>query len=149
MNEFDLIKKYLERSGTYRLKNIRYYNEGKSSTASQTTMLGLIAGIPSGYCYCFGNFEISIQMAGVIVLANMNKFWTNVVTTLPGLAEVGFINHYLAIGAGMNLLGNGNYYGYKRFYGIGGNRIDLTSQDIGAATFVWSWNFNGYIFILR
>lgn len=149
MNEFDFIKKYLEKSGAYRLTDISYYNEGKSISASNTTMIGAIRGIPPGYAYCFGNLDVSITMAGVIVLANMNKFWTKISTTLPGLSEIGFNDNYLCIGAGMNILGNGNYYGYKRFYGIGFNRLDFTSVDIGAATFVWNFNFNGYLFKLK
>ena len=68
---------------------------------------------------------------------------------MPGLNEVGFNENYLSIGAGLTKLGNETYYGYRRFYGIGFNRLDFTSVDIGAATFVWNYNFNGYIFILR
>jgi len=149
MNELDLIKRYLERSGAYRLQTCYYYNEGKNFSASNTVMMGAVKGITPGYCYCFGNVEISIELAGEILLLNENKFWTKMQTTLPGLSEVGFYDNYLCIGGGLNLMGDGCYYGYKRFYGVGFNRIDFTSVDIGAAVFTWNFNFNGYIFILR
>jgi len=149
MNEFDLIKRYLEKSGAYRIVNVSYYNEGKQLTANTTVMLGLVAGHPSGKVFCFGNLEISFSLGGVIVLTNGNSLWTKLQTTPPGLAEPGSYNNYLNIGAGLSLLGNGTYYGYKRIYGVGFNRIDFTAVDIGAATFVLNWNFNGYLFRLR
>lgn len=149
MNEFDYIKKYLEKSGAYRLVDISYYNESLSFSVSKTVLMGVIAGANAGFTYCFGNLEVSILEGGTIVLTNGNRFWTKVTTALPNLNEPGSYENYLSIGSGMNLLGTGAYYGYKRFYGLGFNRIDFASVDIGAATFNWSFNFNGYMFRLK
>ena len=149
MNEIDLIKRYLERSGAYRIKNIYYYNEGDNVDVATSVLMGVVIGVQPEYVYCFGNLDCHIELSGVITLADKNKFRIKASTALPYLKENGFYETSLCIGGGLNLLGDGTYEGYKRIYGIGFNRLDLEALDIAAATFVLNYNFNGYIFILR
>lgn len=150
MNEIDLIKRYLEKSGAYRVQSISYYAEGFAGiVADGNTNLGVVAGMPVTRAFFFGNLEINAALEGVIVLANRNQIGTTFQTVLPGVTEAGFHSLPLAIGSGLNALGDGTYGGNRRVYGVGGNRIVWVRLNCGAATLGYSWNFNGYVFLLR
>ena len=150
MNEIDLIRYYLEKSGIEKVLQISYYNEGQTGIiVPGTVLLGVVAGAPAPHSYFFGNLEVSLTLSGVIVLANTNRITFIAQTVLPGFNEAGRYDASVCIGNGLNLLGDGTYFAHRRKYAIGCNRLDYGLYDAGAATFVVSWNFNGYWFKMR
>jgi hypothetical protein len=146
MNEFDLISKFLLKHGT-RVIDVCYYSESFSQAAGAERFPGVANGEILGSCYFFGNVTIYLYVDGVIVLANENRWAFSLLTVLPRYADTNHVQD-LSIGSGLYLLGNGVYTGKHRIYNVGFNRINITPAGIGAATFVFQTQINGYMFRL-
>ena len=149
MNEFDLIKRYLEKSGSYKMVGAEYYNEGLELNAAGAVDIGNVAGIGDTFAFFFGNITINIQLSGVIAAADANELETYLRTNLPRGAEPGVTLCHMAVGAGINPMGDGRYIGHRRLYGVGFNQLELILTDIGAANVEYNFNVNGYLFRLR
>jgi len=111
--------------------------------------MGEINGFQYKDIFCFGNLNLSILMAGTIVLTNYNCYTTRLLTELKGRNEPGVVDLEMAIGSGLSLLGNGYYYGSKRLYGVGFNKLTITAVGVGAATVTGDVLFNGYLFKMK
>lgn len=146
MNEFDLIKKFLLKHGT-RVIDVCYYNEAFSQAAAADRYPGVANGEIQGSCYFFGNVTIFLYVDGVIVLANENRWQFTLSTVLPRKTDTNHVQD-LSIGSGLYVLGNGVYTGKHRIYNVGFNKFNVTAAGIGAATFVFQTQINGYMFRL-
>jgi hypothetical protein len=149
MDEIALIKKYLDKYGTTVI-NVEYYTEGHLAIADADVWnLGIIAGETVTRVWMFGNVHINTTIAGVINLADQNMLNLQFLTAIPGITEVGYAAHTMGVNLGMSLMGNGEYEGNKRLYGMGFNRVVTNTNDFGAATFAVRYCFNGYRFRIK
>jgi hypothetical protein len=154
MNEIDLIKKYLEAGGNLgqgnRVTNISYYQEGALAIADAYVLnLGVITGNAIGQSFFFGNVNINITISGVVVLTNQMLLNLQFMTILKNMSETGYGATTMGVNCGMSLLGNGEYEGNRRLYGMGFNRVVINKNGFGAATFAVRMAFNGYLFSLE
>ena len=148
MNEFDLITKYLEKYGT-KVMEFDYYAEGHLAIASEDVWnLGIIEGEQPLRSFFFGNVNINTTIAGVVVLTNQNLLNLQFLTLLPRRTEVGYAAYTMGVNLSMSLMGNGEYEGSKRLYGMGLNRVLTQQNGLGDATFEVRYCFNGYRFRL-
>jgi len=143
------MKRYLNKHGTH-IINVEYYHEGHNATSDTDVWdLGVVTGEQQSRLWCFGHMNISTTIAGVIVLTNQMMLDLEFTTILPGVTEVGYVNHAMGVNLGMSLMGNGEYEGRSRLYGMGFNRVVTNTLGFGAATFIVRYCFNGYIFRIK
>lgn len=147
MNEFDLIKKYLEKHST-KVIGIEYFDWNIVTVA---VLAGTYLGAPQGeiprQSWFFGHVNIVAKIGGVIVLTNEMRLRFQLVSDFGNIFQYNLITE-MGVNFGMSLLGNGEYEGVKRLYGCGFNRLELATYGFGAATFEVGMQFNGYLFRL-
>lgn len=152
MNEFDLIKRYLEKSGTYKLYNTFYYNEGGERTLADAgaITMGNFIGVPANMCFLFGNFSVDVVLWGAgLLTTDLNQVDVVLTTAFPAYTEPGNIAFSLCNGSGLYQRSDGAYVGGRRLYGVGFNNAQITFVDCAGANSSLQWSFNGYLFQLR
>jgi len=147
MNEFDLIKKFLEGHGS-KIIGSSFYAESVSLNAGINRM-GVANGEIVGGSWYFGNVSMYARLTGVVDLANENRVSYSFGSELANFANTISLTESLAIGSGLNLLGDGSYIANRRLYGVGFNRIDITLNNFGAAVLQLILTFNGYQFRMK
>lgn len=148
MTEIDLIVKYLEKYGT-KVTEIDYYTEGHLATVDANVWeVGISEGELTTRHFFFGHVNINATISGVIVLTNQMLLNLQFMTIIPRRTEVGYAAQTMGVNLGMSLMGNGEYEGNKRLYGMGFNRAVTNKNGFGAATFAVRYCFNGYRFRL-
>lgn len=150
MNEIELIIRYLERHGS-KVIDIAYHAEELYCTSLVGTSYypGIISGFNFMDCFFFGNVTIYAEVSGVVDLANKMIIYTEFQVQLKGGATVVHNMQTMGVAHNMNLMGNGEYVGNKRLYGMGFNRIDVGVEGFGAATLAQAMQVNGYLFRMR
>jgi hypothetical protein len=147
MDELDLIKGYLLKRGS-KIMSACYYNESCLCTATGYTYnFGRVDGVTLGHAFLFGHVNLRAHVAGVINLANQMRLSYTFESYLWNWDEV-VLQSGIGVNYGLSLLGNGEYEGNKRIYGIGFSRFNLDAVGFGAATFDVVVNFNGYLFTI-
>ena len=148
-DEFGIIEQYIERYGA-RLTLIAYYNEGfVLNAATSSVYVGVKEGYKAKYCYFFGNVVINGCITGTVVLTNANFCNVKFMTDMPNRIETNYLDCISTINSPLVLLGNGEYRGTRRLYGVGCNRIDLEFTGFGAAVHTTYVHLNGYLFSMR
>lgn len=146
-NEFELINKYLTRAG-YRVKDVCYYDMSFTFLGAGTQEIGWPDGYIAGHQFFFGNVSVDDTLGGVVVLANQNLHTFYFTTLLYNGIERESARLSMGVNMDMGLLGNGQYQGCKRLYGIGCNRVTAGQFGCGASTISATISLNGYIFVV-
>lgn len=152
MNELDLIKSYLEREHT-KVIDAFYIHKHHLITVDHDYVP---VGKDYGYAltedekkmYFFGNVTLEVRLAGVVTLANKNIINCSFETIGRTVQGSGGTMTF-AVGHNLSLLGDGTYLGIERLYAMGFTRMTINKDTLGAATFLVSVEFNGFLFRLE
>jgi len=147
MNEIELIIAFLEIHGG-RVLDVKYYQNNDVFKTGVTFNLGSDNGITNpNLVYFFGNVSLNFSLSGTVVLTDRNEVIVKLNTKLRERTLEPLVNS-MQVNQGLNLLGDGIYYGTRRLYGVGCTDLELTNYDTGAATYYCNVSLNGYLFIM-
>jgi len=146
-NEIELITRYIEGAG-YRVKDVRYIDDNIMYMGAGNYYVGVNQGHIVQHQFFYGNISMQDEFQGVINLANRNEHVLIFSTLLYGGVNVETARHSFCVGSNSDLLGDGNYIGQKRFYGVGCNQVTIGAVGCGAALIAGGISFNGLIWTI-
>lgn len=146
-NEIELVTRYIEGSG-YRVKDVRYFEDHILYMGAGNYYVGVNQGHVQQHQFFYGNISLQDEMQGVINLANRNEHVIIFSTLLYGGVAIETARHSFCVNSGLDLLGDGNYIGSKRLYGVGCNQVDIGVIGCGAALIAGGISFTGLIWTI-
>lgn len=153
MNEIDVITRWCEKYGSS-VDSVNFHKDSKlfaglGPWAGTTWDIGENEGLQVDKSYFFGHVDVTISLSGTINPADANGLDAHFISYMKS-RQISGSNLLLAVGSGIDILGNGAYIGYRRLYAKAFNRI-FTSLAMIDASCVYSvtYEVEGYLFRMK